>query len=108
MPMHNRYGLGVLFFIFGCLFIGMKAEAIETGEVRYKCHVQVNEKYEEIHWFIFKNTNKNSVQKKILGNGFFARDGRSRLVISHVFECVKDGQTFAQLRARKLEAQTVF
>lgn len=84
------------------------AQGIEADESRYKCHVQINEKYEEIHWFVLKKTTPTKVQNLVKTMRVFASDGATLHTISTVFECVEEGKRFAQLRARKLESQTVF
>lgn len=101
----NSFLIALLCALFLCCG---DAFALEPGQARYKCHVEVNKEFEEIHWFIFNKTTRSEVEKVVAGRQFFASDGTTKLTISHVFECAAEGKRFAQLRARKLEAQTVF
>lgn len=88
--------------------LSLNCLGLAAGEARYKCHVQVNEKYEEIHWFVRKQTTAKAIEASISNSRFFANDGVTTLTITRVYECVAEDKTFAQLRARKLEAQSVF
>ena len=101
--------LTIAICVLGAAFFNLHlAQAIEADEARYKCHVQINEKHEEIHWFVLKKATPTQVKNLVKTMRVFASDGATQHAVSAVFECVEEGKRFAQLRARKLESQTVF
>ncbi len=75
-----------------------------------KCHLLLAGKQEVVHQFDGRKPGINikKLEQSLAGQTIFAADGKTKILINDVVQCVYATQPFTQQRSRNLESKSLF
>jgi hypothetical protein len=74
---------------------------------QYKCHFELAGGKEVVNYFMSKDKYAKQLEKTMVGQSIFAKNGVTKLHIISVGECVEAGEAFTSAKALELDKVTL-
>jgi len=88
------------------MLISFSSLAQAEQRLHIKCHLQIEGQHATIQQFVIGDENKQKFINSLTGKTIFAADGRNKLQITAIYECVNLNARFNSRNAIELEKKT--
>jgi hypothetical protein len=89
------------------LLSGVAHGTNKQTKLEYKCHFELTGGQELVHYVVSQAKKTTSVAAKMRGKLIFAKDGKTKLRVNKVIECVSAKGTFKALKSQQLDVVTL-